>query len=65
MALLEVLKWAGAMEEDVMKSIFEAEERHRVNKESLKRRMEAEWREIFEDEKERMGAAVEKQPLSF
>ena len=36
---------AAAMEEAVVKSIAEAKERNRVDKEFFKRRMEADWRE--------------------
>ena len=66
-ALLEMLNRAAATttEEAVAKAIAEAEERHRVDKESFARRMEAEWRERVHDEKARKGEAAEKQSLSF
>ena len=47
-ALINMSNRAAAMEEAVERAIAEAKERHRVNKESSKRRMEAEWREIVE-----------------
>ena len=56
---------AAAMEKDVTKAIVEVKERHRVETGSFKRRMEAERRERLEEEKVRMGAAMEKQTLFF
>ena len=47
------------MEEAVTKAIAEAKDRHRTNKDSLERRMEAKWRERVEEDKMSMGAVEE------
>ena len=47
------------------KAITKVEERHCVDKESFARRMEADWRERFEEEKSRTRAEVEKKTLLF
>ena len=57
-AFLEMLNRAAAIEEAVVKAITKAEERHRVNKDLFKRRMEAKWMERVEDDKARTGEEV-------